>query len=63
MCCNNRIWVEDGDSTHVQVFARKGSSDTGVTLTREDAIDFAFEILRKLMPQNEIAELAISRIE
>lgn len=62
-CCDNKIWVENGNSNQVELFTRKRDQYTGVVLTREDAIDLAFEILRKLMSPEEIAELAISEME
>ena len=45
-CCENRIWVEPTfNSGTVQIMAKKGTVETGIELSLDDARKFAQDIL------------------
>jgi hypothetical protein len=47
--CDNRIWVEPVMSTpEVNIFAKKQSIETGISLSADDAEKFANAILREV---------------
>lgn len=60
-CCDNKIWIEEINSDTVEIFTRKGDTYTGVVLTREDAIELATDILKKMMTIDELYQLIADR--